>query len=62
VPEDHFRFVAALASGATLGMAVDESGIAIDQLPALLAWLFSAGLVAAVAATSSGDRRPEDTV
>jgi hypothetical protein len=30
-------------------MAVDESGIAIDRLPALLAWLFSAGLVTAVA-------------
>ena len=61
VPEDHFRFVAALASGATLAMAVDESGAAIDQLPALLGWLFSAGLVAAVAVAGSGERRHEET-
>jgi hypothetical protein len=48
VPEDLFLFVAALATGATLGMAVERSGIAIERLPALLGWIFSEGLVIAV--------------
>ena len=49
VPQDHFRFVASLAAGATLAMAVDESGVSIEQLPALLGWLFSERLVVGVA-------------
>ncbi len=58
VPESHFRFVAALAAGATLGAAVDDSRLAIEQLPAVLGWLFSEGLVVEV--TGPRDGRHEE--
>jgi hypothetical protein len=58
VPQDHFRFVASLAAGATLALAVDESGISIEQLPALLGWLFNERLVVGVA----GPAKPPERV
>jgi hypothetical protein len=57
VPQDHFRFVAGLAAGATLAMAVDESGISIEQLPALLGWLFNERLVVGVAGPAQPPER-----
>jgi hypothetical protein len=48
VPEERFRFVAALAIGATLSGALECAGADPGQLPVLLAWLFAEGLVVGV--------------
>jgi hypothetical protein len=48
LPAEHCEFVAALAAGAALGDALEASGLAVDQLPGVLAWLFGDGLVVAL--------------
>jgi hypothetical protein len=48
LPEQQFLFVAALASGATLGSAVESAALDLEALPGLLAWIFGEGLVTAL--------------
>ena len=48
LPADEFSFVEALARGATLESAVDDSGLALDRLPVVLLALFADGIVAEV--------------
>ncbi len=55
LPADQCGFVEALAANATLGEALEASGLEVDQLPGMLAWLFSDGLVVAL-------RGPDDSI
>jgi len=48
VARHDFAFVAALAGGEALGVAVDIAALPIDRLAGLLRWLFDDGIVAAV--------------
>jgi hypothetical protein len=48
LPADEFSFVEALARGATLESALEESGLALDRLPVVLLALFTDGIVAEV--------------
>jgi len=54
-PADQFDFVAALAEGAPLGEALEASGLDVDRLPGVLAWLFSDGLVVALREPGNGN-------
>jgi hypothetical protein len=54
VPSDRYRFVAALSEGAALGDALESSGLEVDALPAVLAWLFTDGLVVALRVPDDG--------
>lgn len=54
VPADRYRFVTALSEGRALGGALESSGLAVDALPAVLAWLFSDGLVVALRVPNDG--------
>jgi hypothetical protein len=54
LPADQFGFVAALAAGAPLGDALEASGLDVERLPGVLAWLFSDGLVVALAEPGEG--------
>jgi Putative DNA-binding domain len=54
-PEAEVRFVAALAGGRTLGMALGQSGLPVDGLANALAWLFGHGLVVTLDAGNAGD-------
>jgi hypothetical protein len=45
-----FEFIRALQEGASLGAAVDTSGLPLDALPGVLGMLFRAGLVTGVVA------------
>jgi hypothetical protein len=54
IPADQFRFVAQLASGAPLGEALEASGLEVERLPGVLAWLFGAGLVTGLQEPSNG--------
>lgn len=56
LPAERCRFVAALVSGASLGEALDTSGLEVEQMPAALGWLFGEGLVTAVHVTGRGER------
>ncbi len=55
VPADQFAFVSALAGGATLAGAIEDSGLEIERLPGVLGWLFGEGLVTRLAAPAAGD-------
>jgi len=56
VDRDTFAFVRALQGGATLGDAVDRSGLSLESLPAALGILFETGLVTGMeSATSEHD-------
>ncbi len=48
LPADQFAFVSALASGASLSVALESSGLDVERLPGVLAWLFGEGLVASL--------------
>lgn len=48
LPADQCAFVAALAAGTALGDALESSGLDVEQLPGVLAWLFVEGLVVAL--------------
>jgi hypothetical protein len=54
LPAQQFGFVAALAAGAPLGDALEASGLDVDRLPGVLAWLFSDGLVVALREPGEG--------
>lgn len=54
LPPDQFAFVEALAAGAPLGAALESSGLDVDRLPGVLAWLFGDGLVVALLAPHEG--------
>jgi hypothetical protein len=60
LPEERFRFADALASGLTLGGAVERSGLPLEDLPQALGWLFGSRLVTAVTppVDSRGDGTP----
>jgi hypothetical protein len=48
LPEDQFRFVAALRGGSALGNALELAALDVEALPGVLAWLFGEGLVTAM--------------
>ena len=48
LPAEQCEFVAALAAGASLGDALESSGLEVEQLPGVLAWLFGEKLVVAL--------------
>jgi hypothetical protein len=54
-----FGFVEQLVAGRTLGQALEASGLAIEQLPETLAWLFGAGLVTAVCSSQDSITRED---
>lgn len=58
VPPAQFAFVGQLAAGASLGAAVTTSGLAIEQLPGVLGWLFAEHFVAGLSPPlfAHGDR------
>jgi hypothetical protein len=55
-PAEH-AFVSHLAAGASLGAAAEASGLAIEQLPGTLRWLFDEGLVVGVGAPNPEVKR-----
>lgn len=55
VPADQFAFVSALAGGASLAVAIEDSGLEIERLPGVLAWLFGEGLVTGLDAPAEDD-------
>ncbi len=48
VPRREFAFIDALATGATLGAAQEQSGLPVTRLAGVLHWLFTSEVVAAV--------------
>jgi hypothetical protein len=54
LPADQCGFVEALAANAPLGDALEESGLDVDRLPGVLAWLFSDELVVGLRGPGEG--------
>lgn len=50
-----YRFFSALASGAMLGAAVEQSGLPVEQLARALDWLFEEGFVTGLLAPATED-------
>jgi len=57
VERDAFEFIRALQEGASLGAAVDNSGLPLDELPGVLGMIFQAGLVTGVASVAMENER-----
>jgi hypothetical protein len=55
-PAAEVRFVAALAAGAGLQDALEDSSLPVEDLPQALAWLFQNGLVVALEAPVPGEK------
>jgi hypothetical protein len=54
LPAGDCSFVSSLAEGASLGAAVEASGLPVERLPDVLRWLFAERLVTAVRAPLTG--------
>jgi hypothetical protein len=52
VAAPEYAFIAGLAEGEGLGAALEHSGLPLEDLPAVLGWLFAEEVVASIAATA----------